>query len=456
MGEGLTIEFKASFPKNATEIAHDIAAFSNTQGGTILVGVDDQGNTVGVANADETMQRIVGAANSICNPPLRPAMGKVVLESDKLVVWVTVSKNCDFLTLVNGKCYVRSGPVAVPVEDSSELQKLLPQQRKRRYRALYALIVLSLTGVLAMLLIGHRFFPSRRENSLKKVAEAMKAFDLAVSYEAQGDDEQAISALKDAMESDPTLGEAYLRAAYICQQDDWYDQASDFIKQAKQSPAMQDPTFARRFKAMKLYLEGNTEEAVEEFKLLADVAPKDAYVLYYYADLAWEMGRFDEAESALEKCLATSPLDPLCNFDTMMLRVSQNRFDDALHNYESLTKKSVYYPWFDVPAGLTLLGKDDVDGAEKKLSHFAEASKRFHGSVHFTTAQEYRMDLLTYQGRLAEARALAQELGVMEKPEERSNPLLDMAVRPLCAWMVPGARLVHSSPRTQFRIEVAA
>jgi len=158
------------------------------------------------------------------------------------------------------------------------------------------------------------------------------------------------------------------------------------------------------------------------------VAPKDVYVLFYYADLAWEMGRFDEAESALEKCLATSPLDALCNFDTMMLRVSQNRFDEALHNYESLTKRSVDYPWFDVPAGLALLGKDDVDGAEKKLTHFAEASKRFHGSVHFTTAQEYRMDLLTYQGRIAEARALGQELGAMEKPEERPNPLLDMAM----------------------------
>ena len=106
-GEGLTVEFKVSFPKNATEFAQDMAAFSNTDGGTILVGVDDQGKTQGVPNPDETMQRIVGAANAICKPPLRPPMGTTVLQDDRNVVWVTIPKNREFLTLVNGKCYVR-------------------------------------------------------------------------------------------------------------------------------------------------------------------------------------------------------------------------------------------------------------------------------------------------------------------------------------------------------------
>jgi hypothetical protein len=39
----------------------------------MLVGIDDQGKILGVPNPDETMQRIVSAANSICKPPLRNA-----------------------------------------------------------------------------------------------------------------------------------------------------------------------------------------------------------------------------------------------------------------------------------------------------------------------------------------------------------------------------------------------
>ena len=427
-GEGLTIEFKASFPKNATEIAQDIAAFSNTEGGTVLVGVDDQGNALGVINSDETMQRIVGAASSICKPPMRPAMGRTILEDDRQVVWVTIPKNRESLTLVNGKCYVRNGPVAVPVEDSTELQKLHARKGKRWYRTSLLIIGLVLSVISAMLFAGHRMFNGRSSNPGNRVAEAKKAFSLAITYEAQGDDEQAISTLKDAISRDPGFGEAYLRAAYISQQDDWYDQAGDFVRQAEQSQAMQDPNFARQVEAMKLYLNENDEAAIEEFKLLADIEPTNTYVLYYYGDLALEMGRFAEAETALANCLAISPLDPLCNFDTMMLRVSQNRFDDALGIYERLTKRSVDYPWFDIPVGLALLGKDDVDGATKKLTQFAETAKRFHGSLLFTTAQEYQIDLLTYQGRIEEARVLTKEVSTLEKPESRASPLLAMAM----------------------------
>ncbi len=428
-GEGLTIEFKASFPKNATDFAHDIAAFSNTEGGTILVGVDDQGKTLGVPNPDETMQRIVGVANSICKPALRPDMGKTSLEHGQQVVWVTIPKNRESLTLVSGKRYVRNGPVAIPVEDSSELQKLVPRKANRLYRPSIFLFMigLALAGILAALFVS-RHFANGHDNSAARVTEARKAYNLAIAYEAQGDDEQAIVTLKDATESDPAFGEAYLRAAYISQQDDQYDRATEFLRQAEHSPQIQDPNFARQVKAMSSHLQGDDETAIEEFKLLADMTPANPYVLYYYGDVALEMGRFDEAEAALEKCLASTPLDALCNFDTMMLRVSRNRFDDTLRIYDDLTKKSLNYPWFDIPVGLALLGKDDVAGAGQKLSHFAESNKKFHGSVLFTTAQEYKIDWLTYQGRIAEARSLASKLSALEEPGDRASPLLDMAM----------------------------
>jgi len=44
-GESETVEFKAGFNKEAIETA---VAFSNTRGGVIIVGVDNQGNMKGL------------------------------------------------------------------------------------------------------------------------------------------------------------------------------------------------------------------------------------------------------------------------------------------------------------------------------------------------------------------------------------------------------------------------
>jgi len=53
-GEGPQVEFKREF---TTEIDRTLAAFANTQGGTVLIGVDDEANVLGVA---EDFRRLEG------------------------------------------------------------------------------------------------------------------------------------------------------------------------------------------------------------------------------------------------------------------------------------------------------------------------------------------------------------------------------------------------------------
>ncbi len=197
-GEGLCIEFKSEFPKNAWEIAQDIAAFANTSGGTILMGVDDRGNLIGISDTDKTMQ---GAANSACKPPIRPEMGRVTLVNGTQIVWVKIRKQCEALCMVNGKCYIRSGPSAIPVEDSAELKRLLPHRTSSSRAKVKVAAVISLAALVMSL-----SYMVRSKWHQDPHQKARGFYELGLKYEATGDDEQAITALNQAASVDSNFG----------------------------------------------------------------------------------------------------------------------------------------------------------------------------------------------------------------------------------------------------------
>lgn len=51
-GENHVQEFKENFPGQGHELAREVAAFATSGGGIILIGVDDDGNVVGLNEAD--------------------------------------------------------------------------------------------------------------------------------------------------------------------------------------------------------------------------------------------------------------------------------------------------------------------------------------------------------------------------------------------------------------------
>ena len=83
-GEHQQLDFKHSI-SDSKKIARSLAAFSNTDGGTLLIGVKDNGNVSGV-NSDEEFYMLEGAAQMYCKPEVRfditrwEINGKVVLE----------------------------------------------------------------------------------------------------------------------------------------------------------------------------------------------------------------------------------------------------------------------------------------------------------------------------------------------------------------------------------------
>lgn len=66
-GEGAYLEFKRTIP-SAYKIAREIAAFANTRGGTLLIGVDDDKSLVGVLGYQEEEYLLQKATSEFCHP----------------------------------------------------------------------------------------------------------------------------------------------------------------------------------------------------------------------------------------------------------------------------------------------------------------------------------------------------------------------------------------------------
>ncbi len=87
LGESQTLEFKFEL-NSARRISETISAFSNTNGGTLLIGVKDNGVPAGV-RLEEELYVLEAATDLYCKPPVKPLIRKHALES-KLIIEVTI------------------------------------------------------------------------------------------------------------------------------------------------------------------------------------------------------------------------------------------------------------------------------------------------------------------------------------------------------------------------------
>lgn len=68
-GESVQIEFKRRCPK-LNRLARTFSAFSNSSGGTLFFGVDDNGEIVGLEHLSGTLELVEQVSQFYCNPPI--------------------------------------------------------------------------------------------------------------------------------------------------------------------------------------------------------------------------------------------------------------------------------------------------------------------------------------------------------------------------------------------------
>ena len=121
--ESETIEFKAIVVE---DIKNEVAAFANSQGGTLFVGVLDDGEWIGVDDVDAAMLQISNMVRDAIKPDVPMFVRyEVLTQEDKQVIAVHVQRgtNRPYYLAKKGLrpsgVYVRQGVSAVPASDTA-------------------------------------------------------------------------------------------------------------------------------------------------------------------------------------------------------------------------------------------------------------------------------------------------------------------------------------------------
>lgn len=122
LNEGPTIEFKRMWVEGARRTA---VAFANTDGGTIYLGVDDDGTVAGLDDPDQSMRQ---ATQSIANGIRPDLMGFVSVDAERMdggqVVAVHVQRGTNRPYYLTDKgirpagVYIRSGAASIPASEA--------------------------------------------------------------------------------------------------------------------------------------------------------------------------------------------------------------------------------------------------------------------------------------------------------------------------------------------------
>lgn len=128
MDEGKMIEFKREY---TDDIKKTVVAFANSDGGTIYIGIQDDGTVVGVADADDTILRTTNASRDAIRPDvtLFVECNIEVMEGKKVIV-ITVQRGTARPYYVAKKgvrpegVYVRQGASTVPATETAILNMI--------------------------------------------------------------------------------------------------------------------------------------------------------------------------------------------------------------------------------------------------------------------------------------------------------------------------------------------
>jgi ATP-dependent DNA helicase RecG len=124
-GEDSTTQFKVDV-RNAESLASEMAAFANAEGGSIFIGVADQGATPGLSREDVSRinQLVSNAASQLVRSPLAVQTQNIQLQSGRIVIVLTMPKGIDKPYFdKNGVIWLKCGADKRRINSKEELRR---------------------------------------------------------------------------------------------------------------------------------------------------------------------------------------------------------------------------------------------------------------------------------------------------------------------------------------------
>lgn len=124
--EGVRLEFKAK--PNIDAIAKSITSFINTQGGDLVVGIDDNKNVLGIENAPQQSVTILNALVELIKPTA-PISVQVINYKKKEVILISVWEGAKKPYQYKGAIYNRIGQIT-KTTNPEKLTNLISQRKQ--------------------------------------------------------------------------------------------------------------------------------------------------------------------------------------------------------------------------------------------------------------------------------------------------------------------------------------
>ena len=138
LSENINTEFKEIY---VNDVKKEVIAFANTDGGTLYIGISDDGKVIGLDNPDFVMQQTASALKDGIKPDVMPfvKISDILLEDKKVIkIEVSVGTNKPYYLSDKGLkpsgVYVRKGSSSQPVSDEA-IRELIIQTSGKTYES---------------------------------------------------------------------------------------------------------------------------------------------------------------------------------------------------------------------------------------------------------------------------------------------------------------------------------
>jgi len=125
------LEWKSSLSQ-LNRIIETISAFSNTKGGTIIIGVDGKGKTLGISVGKDTIEQMTNKIISNTEPKIYPDISVRKFKEKSLIV-IKVDKYPYDIVLAFGRPYKRVGKSTIKMSKDEYKRKILETHKKELY-----------------------------------------------------------------------------------------------------------------------------------------------------------------------------------------------------------------------------------------------------------------------------------------------------------------------------------